>query len=224
MGMSMPQKEKIMILDKKIKVTVSGKYKTYYENKGYKLPYAKDKRGRIGIKKGSSIFIDIDDLPKYSQVPLTYKCDDCGVIKSVPAQSILGRDNSQYNKTGETLCSNCANKRMVGEKNSQYKHGNNRFCEYRSNARRRQLEFNLSIEEFEELVSKECHYCGGFSVDRFEKSRGQGIDRKNSEIGYVSSNCVPCCSTCNFVKNSMRYDDFIKYIRKLYKRTKSYEI
>jgi len=103
-----------MIVDKKVLVSVSGRNKNYYENKGYKLPYEKDKRGRIGIKKGSKIFIDINDLREYSQVKIKYKCDSCGEINSVHAQTILGRTNSQYKKTSETFCSKCANKKMAG--------------------------------------------------------------------------------------------------------------
>ena len=36
-----------------------------------------------------------------------------------------------------------------------------------------------------------------------------GIDRIDSSKAYTSSNCVSCCKSCNFMKNTMRYDDFI---------------
>lgn len=213
-----------MILDKKIEVVCSGKLKKYYENLGYSLPYAKDKRGRIGIKKGSKIVIDIYDLPTFSQVKIKYKCDDCGSEKESNAQTIFSRKNSQYNKSGETICSRCANSRMSGKNSGAYKHGSIRYPEYRNNARRRGIEFLLTVNEFNYLVSMQCHYCGGNSVDNNEKSRGNGIDRKNSKVGYILQNCVPCCSTCNFVKNQMPYEKFIKYIKNLYERTKNYEV
>ena len=113
---------------------------------------------------------------------------------------------------------------MSGKNSGAYKHGNNRYPEYISNARKRNIKFNLTITEFESITEKECHYCGGFSIDRNPKSRGNGIDRKNSDIGYILINCVPCCATCNFVKNSMPYDEFIKYIKSLYFTTKDYKI
>lgn len=213
-----------MIITKKVFATVSGRNKSHYEKMGYNLPYQKDNRGRIGVPKGAQIEVDVLDIHPSSQIRIQYECDDCGCISEVPAQSIFWRKNSQYNKTGETVCSSCANKRMSGENSGNYKHGNVRYPEYASNARRRNIEFMLSIEEFEEIINQECYYCGGFSVDRNPKSRGQGIDRKDSNRGYEYSNCVPCCATCNFVKNSMPHNTFIQYIRDLYAKTKDYEI
>jgi len=50
------------------------------------------------------------------------------------------------------------------------------------------------------------------------------IDRVDPKKGYTKDNCVPCCATCNFVKNNMNYGDFIQYIRSLYNKTKWYEM
>jgi len=207
-----------MILSKTVIATVSGRNKPHFEGKGYKLPYAKDSRGRVGIPKGSKLEVSVFDLPPSSNIKVDYECDDCGAVKSVGAHTLFYRENSQYQKTGETLCGNCANKRMSGEKNSQYKHGNSRYCEYRNNASRRGIAFDLSVSEFECLTECECHYCGGFSSEWDKRSRGNGIDRKDSDAGYSVSNCVPCCSKCNFVKNSMPYGDFIKYIKRIAER------
>lgn len=202
----------------------SGRHLLYYKNKGYDLPYAKDSRGRTGVRRGSRIEVLTEDLPKFSQVKIKYQCDDCGNIKEVNAQTILGRKNSQYNKTGETICNRCANKRMSGENSGAYKHGSKRYPEYRNNARKRNINFGLTVDDFEEIVKLPCHYCGGFSIDRFENSRGNGIDRKNSDEDYSINNCVPCCRTCNFIKNSIPYVDFITYIRNVYNHTRNYEI
>lgn len=207
-----------MILSKTVMATVSGRNKPHFEEKGYKLPYTKDSRGRVGVPKGSRLEVSVFDLPTSSNVKIKYKCDDCCAVKSVSANTLFYRENSQYKKTGETLCSSCANKRMSGESNSQYRHGNSRYCEYRSNAKRRGIDFNLSIGDFEKTTSAECHYCGGFSFEWDERSRGNGIDRKDSSIGYFIDNCVPCCSKCNFVKNSMPYMDFINYIKRIAER------
>lgn len=213
-----------MLLQDKVEMTCSGRTKQYFENLGYELPYAKDNRGRIGIKKGTKILVDLKDVPKYSNVKIKYKCDLCGEVFETPYHSIFTRENSEYLKTGKTYCVKCAAKMMSGEKNPQYKHGCNRYCEYKNNAKRRGIEFNLTPDEFKFLISQPCHYCGGNSKNKFAKSKGNGVDRKNSSIGYIIDNCVPCCSTCNFIKNKMPYNDFILYIRQLYERTKDYEI
>jgi hypothetical protein len=39
-----------------------------------------------------------------------------------------------------------------------------------------------------------------------------GIDRIDNRLGYERANSIPCCSICNFAKNSMSYEDFIKWI------------
>ena len=45
-----------------------------------------------------------------------------------------------------------------------------------------------------------------------------GIDRVNNDLGYIESNIKPCCYTCNIMKSSMSYDNFIKklYSIKMY--------
>lgn len=207
-----------MILSKTVMATVSGRNKPHFEAKGYKLPYIKDSRGRVGVPKGSKLEVSVFDLPPSSNVKIEYECDDCGMVNRVGAHTLFYRENSQYQKTGETLCGKCANKRMSGESNSQYKHGNNRYCEYRYNANKRGIDFNISLDEFEKITQMECHYCGGFSSEWDERSRGNGIDRKDSALGYFNENCVPCCSKCNFVKNSMPYRDFINYIKRIAER------
>ena len=209
-----------MIITKEVYATVSGRNKEHYEKKGYKLPYQKDRRGRIGIPKGTKIKVSVFDLHPHSTIKVKYKCDDCEKINSVKSYTIFTRKNSQYLKTKETICSTCANKRMSGPNSGQYIHGSLRFPEYRYNARKRKIKFELTPDQFKEITEKKCFYCGGNSIDRNKKSRGNGIDRKDSAIGYVYSNCVPCCATCNFVKNKMEFDDFILYIRKLYNNTK----
>ena len=83
---------------------------------------------------------------------------------------------------------------------------------------------SMVVTHLAQLVEKPCHYCGGYSSDWNTKSRGNGIDRKDSNIGYVYENCVPCCSKCNFIKNKIPYKDFLRYIRRLYETTKDYPI
>ena len=47
----------------------------------------------------------------------------------------------------------------------------------------------------EDLMTSPCVYCGIFPEDRVN-----GIDRMDNAVGYVPSNCVPCCKTCNLMK------------------------
>jgi hypothetical protein len=43
-----------------------------------------------------------------------------------------------------------------------------------------------------------------------------GIDRLDNNIGYVSGNCVPCCSVCNYAKRDMTVDQFKNWIKRIY--------
>ena len=213
-----------MIITKTVMSDVGGRNQYHYESKGYVLPKTIDNRGRLRVPKGTKMEVSVFDLPVTSQILIEYECDSCHRRNLVSAGTIFGRKNSQYLKTKETLCSTCANGRMSGMNNAQYKHGNSRFCEYKSNARRRNILFCLSVNEFETLVSQPCHYCGGFSSEYDADSRGNGIDRKDSLDGYVFENCVPCCSKCNFIKNTMPYSDFVNYIKRIYERIFQNEI
>jgi len=213
-----------MILQKEIEISVTRRNANHYKKLGYKIPTHINTKGKEVMNSKSIIKIDIGHIQRNSSIKVLCKCEDCGKERVVSYDSLTNRENSSYMKSGETLCSKCANHRMSGKNNSQFKHGNTRFCEYRSNARRRQIKFALSVEEFNQIVSQPCHYCGGYSSEFIENSRGNGIDRKNSDTGYIKSNCVPCCAMCNFTKNKMPYKDFLLYIRRLYETSKNYEI
>lgn len=207
-------------MDKTVKVKIGSKNKNYYMGVLGKLPYHLDDRGRKTYLR-EEIQVGLRQIPPASKVLVRCKCSECGSINNVPYDTIFYRKNSWYNTNRPYLCARCSATR-VGR--ASRIHTDRRYPEYKANARKRGIDFKISSDFFAELVSKPCHYCGGFSKDRNKKSRGNGVDRIDSKLGYYDSNCVPCCATCNFVKNSMPYKDFILYIRKLYERTKNYEV
>ena len=214
-----------MIIGNTTKVKIGKKNASYYESIGYIIPRDSDKRGRPRIKRGSIINVKIDDLQNGCSVKIPVKCEYCGKKRMVEYFALFRNKNSTFNKTGETPCSKCyLTKINVGFNNSNRKHIDQRYPEYRASAKKRGISFDITSEKFAEIVKHSCHYCGGYSKDRNITSRGHGIDRKNSNIGYITSNCVPCCSTCNFIKNNMGYNDFINYIKQVYNKIKNYEI
>ena len=194
-----------MIKDTKVLVGLGSKNIEYYKKLGYVLPTGKDSRGRTRIIKENGLWVDIKDLPSSSNVKVTVICDDCGEERKVCYSTLDYRKNSSYNKNGETLCTKCANKRMSGENSGAYIHGNSQYSFYKHNAKRRNIMFELTIDEFEKSVPNNCFYCD-------EPSKG--IDRWDSTIGYVSHNCLPCCSHCNFIKNNTDPQIFIDKIKK----------
>lgn len=214
-----------MIIGNTTQVKIGKKNARYYEDLGYEIIRELDSRGRPRIKKGLFIEVKIEDLQKGSAVKVKVQCEYCNKKRMVELWALYRNPKSTFNKIGETPCSKCfLSKVNVGKNNNIRKHIDSRYPEYRTNAKRRNLNFNLTSEQFAEIVKQPCHYCDSYSIDRNIKSRGNGVDRKNSEIGYTKENCVPCCATCNFVKNNMNYGDFVQYIKKLYNKTKWYEM
>ncbi len=89
---------------------------------------------------------------------------------------------------------------------------------YKHNASRRNLNFDLSFYQFRKLAESNCHYCGRYPREARKKGIlfvSNGVDRKNNDIGYIKTNCVSCCSTCNTAKMKMPYNEFISWIQDL---------
>jgi hypothetical protein len=78
------------------------------------------------------------------------------------------------------------------------------YSNYKRSANDKNLEFGLSSDVFDEIVKAPCYYCGTIQDKGFN-----GIDRQNSEIGYVADNCVSCCQMCNYMKASLSVDAFL---------------
>jgi hypothetical protein len=100
------------------------------------------------------------------------------------------------------------------------------YTHYKQDARTRRRVFTLTKEQFRELTSGCCHYCG---IEPARKSTNitlkdysakeswndyyyNGIDRLDSLAGYTIGNCVPCCRRCNYAKSDMPYDEFLEHI------------
>lgn len=92
---------------------------------------------------------------------------------------------------------------------------------YYKGAIKRNLCFELSREEFEILILKNCYYCDDPPSLRLINNTPlicNGIDRVDNSIGYLIENCVPACKICNVMKSSKNRDDFINHCRKIVKR------
>jgi len=130
-------------------------------------------------------------------------------------------------KTQSDLMADEVNAMLV--KNNMHQMGIRKslYTVYKSNARNRGYDFNLTLEEFNSLITQPCHYCGqepevlngGSLSDRRDKSQPNlytnGIDRIDSTKGYTVENCVPCCSKCNLMKNTYSVDEFLNHVKKI---------
>lgn len=69
--------------------------------------------------------------------------------------------------------------------------------------------FLLSLQDFISTIYKNCYYCGILN-------RYNGIDRIDSNKGYLMDNVVPCCTHCNRAKMDRSVEDFKKWIKLTY--------
>jgi 5-methylcytosine-specific restriction endonuclease McrA len=93
---------------------------------------------------------------------------------------------------------------------------------YRSGAEGRSLSYELSPATVEKLISANCTYCGIAPSATIRHSRKDaagmlynGIDRVDNSLGYTEENCVTCCGTCNYAKNTLSASDFQTWIDRL---------
>lgn len=105
---------------------------------------------------------------------------------------------------------------------------NKLYSEYKRNALKRNINFELSFDEFDEITNKNCLYCNSEPKEidiNYIKQYGcksqptiykNGIDRINNDEGYTKENCVPCCSKCNMMKRDNDIYDFLKQIELIY--------
>lgn len=102
------------------------------------------------------------------------------------------------------------------------------FHSYRSSAKTRDYTFNLDYDEFKNLCQSNCHYCGTEpSNERTRKYihgsvsiKFNGVDRVNNDLNYITTNCVPCCKTCNLAKHSLTTEEFYAWIKQIIKHNK----
>ena len=103
---------------------------------------------------------------------------------------------------------------------------NKLYRSYVYGSKNRKIEFNISKEKFKQMAESRCYYCNvkPYQVMKNNGKSGfygnfiyNGIDRKDNSIGYIESNCVPCCFRCNQAKLCMSHDDFILLVKKIYK-------
>lgn len=111
-----------------------------------------------------------------------------------------------------------------------YNYYSSRILQQNEKGSRKYKEWNLSLDEFSELIHKPCYYCGAApSSNNMWNNRAaritaneaieiNGIDRVDSSKGYSIDNCVPCCSVCNRMKSDLTMDEFLSHVKLLYDR------
>jgi|WetSurMetagenome_2_1015567.scaffolds.fasta_scaffold132721_3 hypothetical protein len=77
-----------------------------------------------------------------------------------------------------------------------------RFLKSKRSAIKRKLEWLITENEFQELSYKDCYYCNN-KLENRKYSTGAALDRIDNSIGYIISNVLPCCATCNYLRGDI---------------------
>lgn len=162
----------------------------------------------------------------------THKVQSCGCLQKEKASEFSTKPIRKYDENGvitKKLCPHC-NQWLSLECFAKYprgKDGHASFCKscaghklssrynvYRTNAKSHNRVFDLTLEEFDYITKQPCYYCGEFNGE-FDGVQFSGIDRIDSNIGYIKSNIIPCCGTCNKMKNNLPQDIWILHMTKI---------
>lgn len=157
------------------------------------------------IKRGHS-----KQTPK-GQTKTYWNCKcSCGKIKDVYMDSL---------KSGKSKSCGCTKGREQGDAAKHMA-----YNLYKTGAKGRSLEFNITENDFIKLTSQNCYYCDSKPSNRSGsiKNKGfynyNGLDRVNNDIGYNVDNIVPCCKNCNLAKRQLTQTEFFDLIKKVYER------
>ena len=99
------------------------------------------------------------------------------------------------------------------------------YNQYRTSAKSRGHNFDLTLVGFKNIISKNCYYCGAEPTIYTYKSKDyetkpifrNGIDRKDNSKGYTLDNATPCCKKCNIMKMAHSFDDWTNHMKKILK-------
>ena len=149
----------------------------------------------------------------------------CGCLQHEKSKE-LNNEIREYDKNGNIISKRCQYCKRMLPINEFYKNSNTadgysgvckycgnhseyaRFNRYKKGANARNLEFNLTKEDFNTITSQPCYYCGEYSGSYFEKQYS-GIDRIDSSCGYNTDNVVSCCEMCNKMKLDYNISDWL---------------
>jgi hypothetical protein len=171
-----------------------------------------------GVRHGRWVVTGYGGRNKRGDIMLACECD-CGTCKTIRKEALTN---------GQSKSCGCLRTEISKKRNT--KHGRSEaaflghYRSYKGGASRRNLQFDLTEEEFILLSSKNCSYCGCDPIEFRSKRVGEnklsgyvanGIDRMDNRRGYSKDNVVTCCPTCNGMKSKMGRSDFIEMCKSI---------
>jgi hypothetical protein len=105
------------LITEEVEIGITGNNIIYYQNLGYIIPKYKNSKGLLKLKKGTKIFVKVQDLQNSSNIKVNIKCD--GVNCQNPyLKPIVWQNYLRYVKEdGKYYCKKCAIN-LYGSKNT----------------------------------------------------------------------------------------------------------
>ena len=187
---------------------------------------------RTGIRYGRLLVIALRGKDHRGKYVWACKCD-CGNEKDVVGDNLSSGKSKSCGCLKSEFLSKSGN--QFGEyKNREFailKHQYNMIEKRQKYLKKRNKTPNedlISFESYCDIVKKKCSYCGCEPnrkiKDRLNHNKLMsdtvvtisGVDRVDSNKGYIEGNCVSCCFECNRSKSDMSKKDFLNLIKRIY--------
>lgn len=152
----------------------------------------------------------INSNEKYTEENCVACCSLCNAIKNtmdiasfirkVRDIAVFNRETIELSEEYWELYDFHSNQDLIGRSGG--------FTKYKKSAVIRKKNFELSEDEFNEIIKNKCYICGNTN-----SINAIGVDREDNMEGYTLNNCRPCCSYCNYMKKNYTYSRFLKQIK-----------
>lgn len=191
----------------------------------------------VEIGKRFGKLVVISRLGKAKDGSYLYSCQcDCGKPTIVVSYALnrnqtrscgcMRYDSDCVEKRRKTMTKNPRIRRL-GKENSYVK----LFKKLLRQAKHREIPVTLTLDQFKNLISGPCHYCGKSGDKKYSPHRENrkvlnaysetliifhnGIDRLDPNKDYSLENCVPCCSEHNYMKYTLTEEQFLSSIKNI---------
>ena len=146
---------------------------------------------------------------------LRCQCKECERKKNAEREPLYRETRKKYRQSNRCKelkrqqYKNNKDKVIENNKKQSKKTLGGRLFSYKRSATARNIDQNLTDEEFKSFWQVSCSYCGS-------EIKTIVLDRIDSDKGYQLDNVISCCSICNKMKMDLSYDKFINQINKIY--------
>jgi hypothetical protein len=143
-----------------------------------------------------------------------WKCIcDCGIVKMLPTSELTRKGRRAKKSCGCLYFYSSKEERLINDVYNHMKYRHRKITDLPL----------LALDIFKDMIKNNCYYCGcspsnsyrNYSKDK-DVLKYNGIDRINSELGYIEGNVRTCCINCNVAKSDLTELQFAEHTRKLY--------